>query len=214
MTALSVALADVRDFTQDDDSAAYRVSDSTYITYANRFSRVMCHLRPDLFATIGDITCTAATVVQSAPAAAVKLIDIFQIKDGRVVTETDRASMDRYNNGWMTDTAGPAQNWIRQEKNPAKFFIYPKSPNPQTLVGEWSVLPTAYSAVGDAISLSDAYIPAMTAFLSWCALSRFEDGVNRARAAEQFQLFLQIIGVTKMGKAELDAKEDIVGKLA
>ena len=50
-----------------DISAPPRYSDAVLLGFANQTLKRMSVLRPDLFAYIGDITCTAGTVIQSPP---------------------------------------------------------------------------------------------------------------------------------------------------
>ena len=45
----------------------------------------------------------------------------------------------------MNDTAGPAVNFMRHVRNPNKFFIYPKAPVNQILIGEYSKTPAVYT---------------------------------------------------------------------
>src|SRR3972149_3706081 len=96
MPALSTLVSEARDTTHDLE-VPYRVSDAKMTEYANAFVRELALLRPDLFSTVGDITCTAGTCLQVAPSGAIAPMAVFQVKAGRVVTEANRGQFDRFN---------------------------------------------------------------------------------------------------------------------
>ena len=70
-----------------DISAPQRYSDAVLLGFANQALKRMAVLRPDLFAYIGEIPCTAGTVIQSPPSDSIRIIEIFQVKDGAGVTD-------------------------------------------------------------------------------------------------------------------------------
>lgn len=210
MPALSTIVAKVRDTIQDEDSdPSYRISDVKMTQYANDFVRELALLRPDLFSTIGDIACTAGTCLQSAPASAVVLMDIFQVKDGRVVTEGKRRDIDRFNQNWLNDTAAAAENWIRQEKDPLKFFIYPKAPDPQTLVGQWAQLPAEMADVDAQIpaQVQEVYYSAMHHYMVFRAEAKDDEAVLSNRAKLFYDGFATLVGAGKVTKKEAEKSE-------
>ncbi len=173
----------VRALLNDTDSTnGYRYSDDDLVQYCNDALLTLSLLRPDLFSSIGDITCTAATTLQSAPTGAIRILDIFQVKAGRVVTEISRGALDRYNSSWHNDTAAAAQHWMRHDRDPSKFFIYPKAPADQTLVGQWAAPPTALTSDGT-IPVPASYIPAIKDYMVFAAESVNEEFARECRAA-------------------------------
>lgn len=210
MPALSEIVNQVRETTGDIE-AVQRVRDADMIVYANDFVRELALARPDLFAVSGDIDCSPDTVLQSAPAAALVLVDIFQVKLGRVVTESKRAHLDRFNKNWQNDTAGEAECWMRHDKDQRKFFIYPKAPTSQTLVGQWAQLPAAMTALTDQIptQVHEAYLPAMHHYMVFRAESRPADAAkpDNGRAALFYDGYAGLVGIGKATKKEAEQPE-------
>jgi len=92
-------IAEVRNVVQDTRTP-YRYSDTLLLGFLNTTLKRMAILRPDLFTVIGDIPVTANTVVQSCPAGAVRLVEIFQVKNGDVLTEVSREILDQTYPEW------------------------------------------------------------------------------------------------------------------
>jgi hypothetical protein len=87
-------ITQVRQIVQDT-RAPYRYSDIVLLGFINTTIKRMVVLRPDLFTVIGDIPVTANTVLQECPAGAVRLVEIFQVKNRDTVTETSRETLDQ-----------------------------------------------------------------------------------------------------------------------
>lgn len=216
MPALSTVVVNVRDTIQDEDSDGYRVSNVKMTGYANDFVRELGLLRPDLFATIGEIPCTAATTVQNAPAASLVLMDIFQVKNGRVVTECQRKDLDRFNSNWRNETAAAAENWVRHEKDTNSFFVSPQAPADQILIGQWAELPADMADINATIPVEvpRAYYPAMHHYMVFRAEAKDDESVLSGRAKLFYDGFAALCGAGKATKKESEKKEGESGKTA
>ncbi len=190
-----------------DISAPQRYSDAVLLGFANQTLKRMSVLRPDLFAYIGEITCTAGAVIQSPPSDSIRVIEIFQVKDGSGVTEVDRNSLDQTYPGWMNDTAGPAVNWMRHVRNPNKFFIYPKAPSGQILIGEYAQTPPTYAGTDVVALLPDAFFPVVVDGTVFLAESVDNEHVNSNRAQLFQQSFTQALGVSAQARTLTDTEE-------
>jgi len=91
---LDDVITEVRRILQDTNSPQ-RYSDTVLLGFANQALKRIAVLRPDLFAYIGDITCTAGSVVQSMPSDSIRLIEIYSVKNGNGVIETNREALDQ-----------------------------------------------------------------------------------------------------------------------
>lgn len=190
-----------------DISAPQRYSDAVLLGFANQTLKRMSVLRPDLFAYIGEIACTAGAVIQSPPTDSVRVIEIFQVKDGSGVTEVDRNSLNETYPGWMNDTAGPAVNWMRHVRNPNKFFIYPKAPVGQVLIGEYAQTPPNYTGSETVALLPDAFFPVVVDGTVFLAESVDNEHVNSNRAQLFQQSFTQALGVSAQARTLTDTEE-------
>lgn len=203
---LSAVITEVRRVLQDN-TAPYRYSDTYLLGFANQALKRMAVLRPDLFAYIGTVTCTAGAVIQSAPTDSIRVMEIFQVQGGSGVTEVNRDSLDETYPGWMNDAAGACVNWMRHVRNPNRFFIYPKAPAGQVLVVEYAQTPPDYAIDADVALLPDAYFPVVVDGTIFLAESVDNEHVNSNRAQLFQQTFTQALGVNAQSRTLTDTEE-------
>jgi len=209
-------IAEVRRLLQDTNTNAdlQRYSDAFLLGLGNQTLKRIALLRPDLFAYIGAITCTAGSVLQSAPADSIRIMEIFQVQGGSGVRETNREILDQTYPAWVSETAGPCVSWMRHPRNANRFFIYPKAPVGQVLIGEYSQTPAEYAAVDTIALLSDAYFPVVVDGIIFLAESVDNEHVSSGRAQIFQQSFVQMLSsslasriATDTESAGLDKKE-------
>lgn len=203
---LSNVITEVRRILQDTN-APLRYSDTVLLGFANQALKRIAVLRPDLFAYIGEIPTTAGAVIQSAPSDSIRIMEIFQVKNGAGVTETSREALDQTYPTWMNDTAGATVNWMRHVRNPNRFFIYPKAPSGQVLIGEYAQTPKDYTSDEDVALLPDAFFPVVVDATVFVAESVDNEHVNSNRAQLFQQSFTQALGVSAQGRVITDTEE-------
>ena len=203
---LNDVVTEVRRILQDINSPQ-RYSDAVLLGFANQALKRMAVLRPDLFAYIGEIPTTTGAVIQSAPSDSIRIMEIFQVKDGAGVTEVSRDTLDETYPGWMNDAAGSAVNWMRHVRNPNRFFVYPKAPSGQILIGEYAQTPPEYDGVTTVALLPDAYFPVVIDGTVFLAESVDNEHVNSNRAQLFQQSFTQALGVSAQARAITDTEE-------
>lgn len=181
-------LVSVRQLLQDSNSNVdlQRYSDDLLIGFANQTLKRIALLRPDLFSYIGEIPCVAGEVLQTAPSDSIQLMEILRVKDGDAIRETNRETMDQTYPSWNSDTAGACVNWMRHPRNPNRFFIYPKAPVSQILIGEYAQTPTDYAISDDILLLGDAFYPCVVDGTVFMAEAVDSEAVSSSRA-EMFQ---------------------------
>lgn len=165
-----------------DSRTPYRYSDTVMLNFVNQTLKRMSILRPDLFSVIGDIPTTANTVIQSCPSDSLRLVEIFQIKNGDAVTEVNREVLDQMSPGWVNEAAGTPLNFMRHVRNPNKFFLYPRPTTGVTLVGEYAQVPPAYTLNQTITALPDAYLPVAADGVVFLAESVDNEHINSGRA--------------------------------
>ncbi len=203
---LNDVVTEARRLLQDINSPQ-RYSDAVLLGFANQALKRMAVLRPDLFAYIGEIPTTAGAVVQSAPSDSIRIMEIFQVKDGSGVTEVDRTTLDQTYPGWMNDPAAAAVNWMRHVRNPNRFFIYPKAPAGQVLIGEYAQTPPVYTGSQTVALLPDAFFPVVIDGTVFLAESVDNEHVNSNRAQLFQQSFTQALGVSAQARSLTDTEE-------
>lgn len=198
-------ITEVRRLIQDTKTP-YRYSDAVLLGFVNQTLKRMVMLRPDLFAVIGDFTTTPNTVLQSCPADSMRLIEVFQVKNGNAVVEVSRETLDRTVPGWLNEPAGQPVNFMRHVRNPNRFFVYPRPSAGVVLVGEYAQTPPDY-ALGDEITYPiDTYFPVVVDGVVFLAESIDNEHVNSNRAKLFQDGFVQGLGVSLQTRTLTDTE--------
>lgn len=190
-----------------DSRTPYRYSDTVMLNFVNQTLKRMSILRPDLFSVIGDIPTTANTVIQSCPADSLRLVEIFQIKNGDAVTEVNREVLDQMNPGWVNEAAGTPLNFMRHVRNPNKFFLYPRPATGVILVGEYAQVPPNYTLSQTITALPDAYLPVAADGVVFLAESVDNEHVNSNRAKLFQDSFSQTLAAGLQTRIVTDTEE-------
>lgn len=189
MTPVEV-ITEVRTLVQDTRTP-FRYSDVVLLRFLNQTVRRMATIRPDLFTVIGEIPTAAATVVQRIPADGIRLVEIYNVQGGGVVTEVNKDALDQTLPMWRSAPAGVPVNYIRHVRNPGTFFLYPPPQSGTILVAEYSAVPAPY-ALGDTITVpGDAYIPTLINGIVYLTQSIDDEHVNSGRAKLFNDAFIQ-----------------------
>jgi len=181
---LGDVITEARKILQDTSTvdSLQRYSDADLLGFANQTLKRMALVRPDLFSYIGEITCTTGEVLQSAPSDSIRIMEIFRVKDGSSIRETNREILDQTYPAWQSDAAAACSSWMRHPRNQNKFFIYPKAPSGQILIGEYAKYPSDYAADDEVELLPDAFFPCVVDGTVYLAESIDDESVNSNRA--------------------------------
>lgn len=199
-------ITEVRRLIQDT-KVTYRYSDAVMLGWVNQTLKRTAVLRPDLFGVIGDIATTPNVVLQSTPSDSLRLIQIFQVKNGDAVTEVDREVFDQTYPGWVNEAAGTPVNFMRHVRNPNKFFVYPRPTSGVILVGEYAQVPPDY-ALNDTIALiPEAYFPVLIDGVVFLAESVDDEHVNSQRAALFQKNYIDSLEVSIRNRVATDTKQ-------
>ena len=189
-----------------DTRVPYRNSDAIMLGWVNQTLKRTAVLRPDLFGVIGDIATTPNVVLQSTPTDSLRLIQIFQVKNGDAVTEVDREVFDQTYPGWVNEAAGTPVNFMRHVRNPNKFFVYPRPLAGVILVGEYAQVPPNYN-LNDTITLiPDAFFPVLVDGVVFLAESVDDEHVNSQRAALFQKSYVDALGASITNRVVTDTK--------
>ena len=197
-------ITEVRQVVQDT-RVTFRYSDNTLLGFVNTTIKRIAILRPDLFTVIGDISVTANSVVQSCPAGAMRLVEIFQVKNVDGITEVSREMLDQTYPEWRTESPGVPVNYMRHVRNPTQFFLVPRPISSVILVGEYVASPTTY-ALNDTISLPNVYFPVLVDGVVFMAESVDNEHVNSGRAKLYQDSFTQLLGVGLQSRSVTDTE--------
>lgn len=199
-----------------DSKLPYRYSDTVLLGFVRQTLRRMAILRPDLFCVIGEIPTTVNTVIQSCPSDSLRLVEVFQVKNGNAVTEVNREVLDQMSPNWINDAAGTPVNFMRHVRNPNRFFLYPRPSTGVVLIAEYAQVPPAYTLNQTITGLPDAYLPVAADGVVFLAESVDNEHVNSNRAKlfqdsfnQTLAAGLQVRSITDTEEGGLDPKQVI-----
>lgn len=198
-------VTDVRLAVQDTATSQPRYSDAHIVRVVNQVIKRIALLRPDLFAYITTVTCTAGSI-QNTPADCFRLIDVIQVVGGGNVNEINRETLDLLLNSWQVLPSGPATDWMRHNRNPYAFFVYPPAAISQQLVIEYCKTPSTYALADVVPLLNDAYLPCVIDGTVWLLESVDNEHVNSGRAKMMQDSFMQLLGMTVQTKPVTDTE--------
>jgi hypothetical protein len=190
-----------------DTRAPYRYSDTLMLGWVNQTLKRMVVLRPDLFSVIEDIPTVANEVLQSCPADSMRLVEVFQVKGGNAITETNRESLDRVHPSWANDPAGMPVNFMRHVRSPNRFFVYPRPVEGTILVAEYVQGPVANTINQTIETLTDVYLPVVVDGVVFFAESVDNEHVNSGRAKLFQDSFNQVLATGLQTRTVTDTEE-------
>lgn len=208
MTTFADAIAAARTILNDTEET-YAYSTADLVVYANDGLATMALLRPDLFEVTATLTCVAGAI-QQAPATCARLMEVFCVVGGDVVTEVPRETLDRFRPGWMSEANAAPVNWARHPRSDRMFFVYPPATMGTSLLAQYAATPTRV-ALGDIgvtlLPVSDIYFPALVDFIVGRAEMRDDEHANDGRAQQMMARMEQALGGGIQSKALADRED-------
>lgn len=204
MTPTTV-IAQVRQLVQDTRTP-YRYSDTMLLGFVNQALKRIVPFRPDIFTTIEPVTVTAGSVLQSLPASAVRLVEVFQVVGGGAVTEVNRETLDQMYPAWVSEDAGQPVNFMRHPRNPTKFFLYPRPASGTQLLIEYVETPYDHG-MGETITVvPESFFTAIIDCVVFLAESIDNEHVNSGRAKLFYDAFTEALGTSLSSRVLADAE--------
>jgi hypothetical protein len=161
-------------------------ADATFLTFVNKTLKQTAILRPDLFAVLAELSTAPNVAEQSLPTDAIKLLDIFSIRNGSAIVEVSRQVMDRSYPQWRSDASGVPVNFMRHPLNPNRYFLYPRPVAGIVLSGEYARTPPEYTLQQDIEVIPDSYQPVIV-FGVLTHIAGIENPTQDGQRYNQFQ---------------------------
>jgi len=173
-----------------DTRVTYRYSDATLLGFVNQTLKRIVSFRPDIFSYIGTISTTPGNVLQSLPSDSVRLVEIFQVQNGNVVTEVNRETLDQMYPGWVAEASGTPVNFMRHPRNPNRYFLYPRPSAGVVLIGEYIQAPPTYTLNQTITLVPDSFFPIIVDGVVYLAESVDNEHINSGRAKLFYETFI------------------------
>lgn len=196
-------IAEVRTLVQDSRTP-YRYTDAVLLRFLNQTVKRMAMLRPDLFLVVRDVATTPGDVTQVLPADAIRLVEVYSVKGGNVVTEVNKDTLDQTYPGWRSAPSGQPVNYIRHVRNPTMFFLYPAPASGVTVVAEYAATPADYAMSDTILAPSNAYLPSLVDGVVYLAQSIDDEHISSGRAKLFSDAFTQGLGVSLQSQQVTD----------
>jgi len=182
-------IAEVRNLISDT-RVTYRYSDATLLGFVNQTIKRIVAYRPDVFSYIGNFTTTADSIIQTLPTDAVRLVEVFQVINGTAVTEVNRETLDQMYPAWVSETSGAPVNFMRHQRSPTRFFLYPRPAAGTQLLVEYIQSPPNYTLNQTINLLPDSFFPIIVDGTVFLAESVDTEHVVAERAKLFYETFI------------------------
>jgi len=175
----------------NDSRVPVRYTDVDLLGFVNQTLRRMVMYRPDLFIVVQDIPTVAGSSIQTVPAGGVRLVEIYNVKGGNILTEVNKDSLDQTLPSWRSSPSGQPVNYMRHVRSPNMFFLYPPPESGVVLVGEYVATPAMYGMDDVIAAPVAAYMPLIIDGTVFLTQSIDDEHINSGRAKLFSDMFTQ-----------------------
>lgn len=185
------------------DTAYDRITVATWIKYLNASIRALILVRPDAGAETDNIQLVAG-ILQTLPSTSLRLLDITRnmgadgLTVGKIITPADRKHIDYSNLLWPAATGDTEiDNFSYDKENPRIFYVTPPVSATINVYVEMQVsqLPTAVTAIGDALGVNDLFFEPLVQYMLYKAFIADDEGVEFQKATMYMQNFFNLLQV-------------------
>ena len=186
------------------DTDKVRWTDTDWLLWLNDGLRETVLVKPEVNVTNNSVTLTASTTKQSLPTGALQLFDIVRnmgsdgATPGRAINVVSRDVLDTTEPNWHAEAPGTEiTNYMYDPRDPDVFYVYPPAPVSTHYVElVYVTLPTALTALSEAITIDDHYANALLNYMLFRAYSRDIIYGNHSQESQTYYtLFLSALGV-------------------
>ena len=194
-------IVDAADLYGDTEYARVEVAD--WIRYLNAGVRATILVRPDANAVTESYQLSAG-IKQSIPTAGLRMLDIVRnmgadgLTAGKIITPSDRKNINYSNLLWPAATGETAiDNFSYDREIPDIFYVSPPVHATTAVYVEivTSQLPTAVTATGSAVGVSDLFFEPLVQYMMYKAFSADDEGVEFGKATQNLQNFFNLLQV-------------------
>ena len=200
-------IVDIRTLMLDENlTTGLRFDDPHMLAVVNQVLRRISLLRPDLFSFITTMNC-ATGFLQTAPADSMRIIDVINsVTGGNNLNEVNRDALDLIFSNWQVSVPGTATDWLRIERSPNTFMIYPPSANGQVLTIQYAQSPPLYTLNQVIALLPDSYWPCIVDGAIWILSTTDDEHVDSGRAKLLKESFYELLGMTSQNRNVTDTE--------
>lgn len=208
----------VRCLVQDIDTP-YRYGDAVLIGYIGQSVQRIAVVRPDVFATLAEVTCGTSEapggVNLYAPDDSIRIIDCHAVVGGNAMKEIDKGALDRSAPDWRIKPPCAPREFARNVNNPNLMFVSPPARATDKVIIEYAQTPPEYNApeagedatdemLAQKLGLSNAYTPFVINYTMFLVESMQDESVNSGRAQVFLDAFNSGLGIATQSRVITD----------
>jgi hypothetical protein len=159
----------------------------------------------DVYVLRDNITCDAGSV-QDLPEDNLRLVEVVKnVSNGRAILQADYALADALSPTWRASSAGIAQNYFYDERNPQQVELYPPQAGGELIEIVYNADPPDANITGNLV-INEVFADAILDYIVYRALSKdTEDTATETRKADRyFQAFLIGAGFKDATDAQIE----------
>ena len=212
--ATNDVIAHAREILQDEREP-YRLDDASIARYITQALKRIAVLRPDLFTVVESFTTVERGPAQKLPNGAIRLVDVHYVGSKESpqasINEISMEQLRRTHRDWAVGDESTPKHFIRNPRNPERFFLSPP-PSPSTVLTiEYAKSPGAVSAGGSFDYPSEAYFSVVVDATVYVAESINDRAVASGRATLFYESFTQALGLNLRSREVTDTTSGGVG---
>ncbi len=191
-----------------NDEEHVRWSEAELLAWLNDGQRAIARgPATDVYVVRDTITAVAGTV-QSLPTNGIRLVDVIKnTSGGGAIYQSDYALVDMLSSSWRAATAGAAENYFYDERNPTEFEVYPPQAGGEGIEIVYNAQPTDALITGN-ISISDMYADTLIDYVVYRGLSKDTEDASPelGRATAFYRAFLLGVGYKDVADAQIEPR--------
>ena len=194
------------------DAYNLRYTQRNLLRFFNDAMQRVAIIRPDLFTkyvTITEYDSVSPTKIRLDDA--IRIIEVLRAYDDAGQTapfEVDKMSMDRSAPDWHSHPRGLCRNWMRNQRIPQEFFIYPPPTSVQRLEVSYTHSPPNYTNLKVLVEEPGrTYQTALVDYMMYLCESADDEHVLSGRAMMFKDSFESAMGISAEARILSDKEE-------
>jgi hypothetical protein len=188
------------------DEEYVRWPESELLEWLNDGQRVIARgPSTDAYVLRDNIAAVAGTV-QSIPDSGIRLVDVVRnVSNGSAIYQTDYATVDALLGTWRASTAGVAEVYFYDDRNPKEFEVYPPQAGGESIEIVFNAQPGDAAVTGN-IVINDMYADSLIDYIVYRGLSKdAEDtAAGLGRATAFYRAFMIGIGYKETTDGQIE----------
>lgn len=199
-----------------DDGDTYRWSDAELLRLMSDGQRTIAAIDPTSSSVRATIQLAAGTL-QNLPSGgyiilrAIRNMGTSGTTPGRAIRLCSLDEMDAQDPDWHSSTkTSEVRNFMFDPEDEQIFYVYPPSTGYNTILINYSAVPTELTATSDTIGVADIYRTALFDYTMWRAHLKDSEMSSPAIAQTYFQAFQLFMQIQDQGKKAMRPTKDMM----